>query len=140
MRISDWSSDVCSSDLAFWAALVSVPLAIGLGMLPVHYRNRLPDRLINVVSLGAISLPEFFVGYILILFIAVKGGWVSFPSTVYAGMSFGQRLEAIVLPCATLVLVVLAHLMRMPGPELLNVMSSPYVETDRKSTRLNSSH
>jgi len=94
--------------LAFWAALVSVPLAVGLGMLAVHFRNRWPDRLINVISLGAISLPEFFVGYILILFIAVQGGWVTFPSTVYAGMSFGQRLEAIVLPCATLVLVVLA--------------------------------
>jgi peptide/nickel transport system permease protein len=115
--------------LAFWAALVSVPLAVGLGMLAVHYRNRLPDRLINVVSLGAISLPEFFVGYILILFIAVQGGWVTFPSTVYAGMSFGQRLEAIVLPGATLVLVVLAHMMRMTRAAILNVMSSAYIET-----------
>lgn len=115
--------------LAFWAALISVPLAIGLGMLAVHYRNRLPDRIINVISLGAISLPEFFVGYILILFIAVQGGWVTFPSTVYDGMSFGQRLEAIVLPCATLVLVVLAHMMRMTRAAILNVMSSPYIET-----------
>lgn len=115
--------------LAFWAAFVSVPLAVGLGMLAVHYRNRLPDRIINVVSLAAISLPEFFVGYILILFIAVKGGWVAFPSTVYDGMPFGQRLEAIVLPGATLVLVVLAHMMRMTRAAILNVMSSPYVET-----------
>jgi len=115
--------------LAFWAALVSVPLAVGLGMLAVHFRNRWPDRLINVISLGAISLPEFFVGYILILFIAVQGGWVTFPSTVYAGMSFGQRLEAIILPCATLVLVVLAHMMRMTRAAILNVMASAYVET-----------
>jgi peptide/nickel transport system permease protein len=115
--------------LAFWAALVSVPLAVSLGMLAVHFRNRWPDRLINVVSLAAISLPEFFVGYILILFIAVQGGWVTFPSTVYAGMSFGQRIEAIILPCATLVLVVLAHMMRMTRAAILNVMSSPYVET-----------
>src|SRR3546814_15804355 len=98
-------------------------------MLAVHYRNRLPDRLINVVSLAAISLPEFFVGYILILFIAIKGGWVAFPSTVYDGMPFGERLEAIVLPCATLVLVVLAHMIRMTPAPILNVLSSPYVET-----------
>ncbi|MGF1592740.1 MAG: ABC transporter permease [Kiloniellaceae bacterium] len=115
--------------LAFWAAIVSVPLAIGLGMLAVHYRNRFPDRMINVLSLAAISLPEFFVGYILILFIAVQGGWLTFPSTVYAGMPFEQRMEAIVLPCATLVLVVLAHMMRMTRAAILNVMSSPYVET-----------
>src|SRR3546814_20921085 len=44
-------------------------------------------------------------------------------------MSFGQRLEAIVLHCATLVLVVLAHMMRMTRAAILNVMSSPYVET-----------
>jgi peptide/nickel transport system permease protein len=106
-----------------------VPLAIGLGMLAVRYRNRFPDRMINVVSLAAISLPEFFVGYILILFIAVQGGWLTFPSTVYAGMPFGQRMEAIVLPCATLVLVVLAHMMRMTRAAILNVMQSAYVET-----------
>src|SRR3546814_11235578 len=44
-------------------------------------------------------------------------------------MPFGERLEAIVLPCATLVLVVLAHMMRMTRAAILNVMSSPYVET-----------
>jgi peptide/nickel transport system permease protein len=115
--------------LAFWAAIISIPLAIGLGMLAVHYRSRLPDRLINIVSLAAISLPEFFVGYILILFVAIKWGWVTFPSTVYAGMPLGERLEAILLPCATLVLVVLAHMMRMTRAAILNVMSSAYIET-----------
>ncbi|MGO7902893.1 hypothetical protein ACC719_36490, partial [Rhizobium ruizarguesonis] len=60
--------------LAGFAAVISVPLAIGLGMLSVHFRNRLPDKIINVISLAAISLPEFFVGYLLILFFAVKFG------------------------------------------------------------------
>lgn len=55
--------------LAFWAAVVSVPLAIGLGMIAVHYRNTFIDRLINILSLAAISLPEFFTGYLLILFL-----------------------------------------------------------------------
>src|SRR3546814_6596130 len=44
-------------------------------------------------------------------------------------MGVGQRLVAIVLPCSTLVLVVLAHMMRMTRAAILNVMSSPYVET-----------
>lgn len=65
--------------LAFFAALVSVPLAVGLGMLAVQFRNRLPDKIINVVSLAAISLPEFFVGYLLIMFFAVKYGVATFP-------------------------------------------------------------
>ena len=115
--------------LALWAAVISVPLAVGLGMVAVHYRNRFADRAINVVSLAAISLPEFFLGYLLILVFAINWGWVTFPSTVYDGMGLGQRLEAIVLPCATLVMVVLAHMMRMTRAAILNVMSSAYIET-----------
>lgn len=115
--------------LAFFAAIVSVPLAVALGMIAVQYRNRLPDKIINVVSLAAISLPEFFVGYLLILFFAVQMGVATFPATVYDGMSFGERLSAIALPVATLVLVVLAHMMRMTRAAILNVMASAYVET-----------
>jgi len=115
--------------LAFFAAAISVPLAVGLGMLAVQFRNRLPDKIINVISLAAISLPEFFVGYLLILFFAVQLGIATFPATVYDSMSFGQRLSAIALPTATLVLVVLAHMMRMTRAAILNVMSSAYVET-----------
>jgi peptide/nickel transport system permease protein len=109
--------------LAFFAAIISVPLAVGLGMLAVQYRNRLPDKIINVISLAAISLPEFFVGYLLILFFAVQLGVATFPATVYESMTIGQRLSAIALPTATLVLVVLAHMMRMTRAAILNVMS-----------------
>lgn len=115
--------------LAFFAAIISVPLAVGLGMLAVFYRNRFPDRLINVISLAAISLPEFFIGYLLILYFAVKFGVATFPATVYDGMPFSQRLAAIALPTATLVLVVLAHMMRMTRAAILSVMSSAYMET-----------
>ncbi len=115
--------------LAGFAAVISVPLAVGLGMLSVHFRNRMPDKIINVISLAAISLPEFFLGYLLILFFAVKFGMATFPATVYDSMGFGERLKAIALPTATLVLVVLAHMMRMTRAAILSVMSSAYMET-----------
>ncbi|WFU11374.1 ABC transporter permease (plasmid) [Rhizobium sp. CB3090] len=115
--------------LAACAAVISVPLAVGLGMLAVHFRNRLPDKIINVISLAAISLPEFFIGYLLILFFGVKFGIATFPATVYDGMDFIDRLKAIALPTATLVLVVLAHMMRMTRAAILSVMSSAYMET-----------
>ncbi|ANL49214.1 oligopeptide ABC transporter permease protein (plasmid) [Rhizobium phaseoli] len=115
--------------LAGFAAVISVPLAVGLGMLSVHFRNRLPDKIINVISLAAISLPEFFIGYLLILFFAVKFGMATFPATVYDSMGFIERLKAIALPTATLVLVVLAHMMRMTRAAILSVMSSAYMET-----------
>ncbi|PDT36307.1 ABC transporter permease [Rhizobium sp. M10] len=115
--------------LAGFAAVISVPLAVGLGMVSVHFRNRMPDKIINVISLAAISLPEFFIGYLLILFFAVKFGMATFPATVYDSMGFVERLKAIALPTATLVLVVLAHMMRMTRAAILSVMSSAYMET-----------
>jgi len=115
--------------LAGISAAIAIPLALGLGMIAVLYRNKVPDKVISILSLAAISLPEFFIGYLLIQFFTVQLGISEFPATVYDGMSLGERLSAIVLPVTTLVVVVLAHMMRMTRSAILNVMSSPYVET-----------
>ena len=58
--------------LAGITALVAVPLALGLGLLAALYRNSFFDRAVNAVTLTTISFPEFFVAYILMLFLAVK--------------------------------------------------------------------
>ncbi|MER9137444.1 ABC transporter permease [Mesorhizobium sp. M0830] len=115
--------------LAFWAAIVAVPLAIILGLIAVRYRNGWVDKLISGLALASTSFPEFFIGYVLVYFFAVK--WQIFPgiSTVYDGMPFGERMQAITLPATALTLVVLAHMMRMTRAAILNVMQSAYVET-----------
>ncbi|GLR45263.1 ABC transporter permease [Mesorhizobium amorphae] len=115
--------------LASCAAVVSVPLAILLGLIAVRYRNGWVDKLISGLALASTSFPEFFVGYLLVYFFAVK--WQIFPaiSTVYDGMPFGERMQAIALPATALTLVVLAHMMRMTRAAILNVMQSAYVET-----------
>ncbi|MER8835454.1 ABC transporter permease [Mesorhizobium sp. M0045] len=115
--------------LAFWAAVVAVPLAIILGLIAVRYRNGWVDKLISGLALASTSFPEFFIGYVLVYFFAVK--YQIFPgiSTVYDGMPFGERMQAIALPTAALTLVVLAHMMRMTRAAILNVMQSAYVET-----------
>jgi peptide/nickel transport system permease protein len=115
--------------LAGVAAIISVPLAIILGMIAVRYVDKFPDRVINVVSLAAISLPEFFVGYLLILFFSVKFGIAPFPAIVYPDMGLWERLGMVALPVATLVLVVIAHMMRMTRAAILSIMSSAYMET-----------
>lgn len=115
--------------LAAVAAVIAIPLAILLGLVAVLTRDTIWDRAINVVTLAAISLPEFFVGYLLILFFAVKLGVATFPATIFAGMTLGAKLQAIALPVATLVLVVLAHMMRMTRAAIISVLASPYMET-----------
>jgi len=115
--------------LAAVAAVISVPLAILLGLVAVRHRNGWQDKLISGATLASISLPEFFIGYILIYVVAVKLGWLPSVSTVYESMTFLERLKAVALPAATLTLVVLAHMMRMTRAAILNVMQSAYIET-----------
>jgi len=115
--------------LAAVAAAISVPLAIFLGLLAVRYRDRWPDKLISGVTLTAISLPEFLLGYIVMYVVGVQLGWFPTVSNINAGMSFGQKLNAVALPATVLTLVVLAHMMRMTRAAILNVMQSAYVET-----------
>ena len=115
--------------LAFWAAAISVPLAIFLGLLAVRYKDRWPDKLISAVTLTTISIPEFMIGYVLIYWVAIK--WRLFPSVaiINDSMSLGAKLNAIAIPVMVLTLVVLAHMMRMTRAAILNVMQSAYIET-----------
>ena len=115
--------------LAFWAAVVSVPLAIFLGLLAVRYKDRWPDKLISAVTLTSISIPEFLIGYVLMYFIGVKLGWAPSVAMINDSMNLGEKLAAIALPVTVLTLVVLAHMMRMTRAAILNVMQSAYIET-----------
>jgi peptide/nickel transport system permease protein len=115
--------------LAACSAIVAVPLAIILGLLAVRYRNGWIDKSISGLALASTSLPEFFIGYLLVFFFAVKLQWFPGISTVYDGMPFSERLTAVALPATALTLVVLAHMMRMTRAAILNVMQSAYVET-----------
>ncbi|MEX0953704.1 MAG: ABC transporter permease [Rhizobiaceae bacterium] len=115
--------------LASVAAVVSVPLAIVLGLVAVRYRNGPVDKAISGLALASTSLPEFFIGYVLVFIFAVKLQWFPGVSTVYDGMPFLDRLNAVALPAAALTLVVLAHMMRMTRAAILNVMQSAYIET-----------
>ena len=115
--------------LAAWAAIISVPLAIILGLISVLYRGRWPDKLISAVTLSAISVPEFMMSYILMYYVAVQLGWAPSVAMLNDRMSMLDKLHAISLPIAVLVMVVLAHMMRMTRAALLNVMQSAYIET-----------
>jgi peptide/nickel transport system permease protein len=70
--------------LAVVAASVSVPLAIIFGILAALYRNSFYDRSVNVITLGAVSAPEFLVAYVLILYFSVTLGWFPSLSSVFS--------------------------------------------------------
>jgi len=117
--------------LAATAAVVAVPVALILGILAALYRNSLFDKIISMVTLSTISFPEFFVAYILIALLSVQ--IVIFPSisNINAQMSLWEKLDAIVLPCLTLTLVVVAHMMRQTRAAIINILASPFIEMAR---------
>jgi peptide/nickel transport system permease protein len=114
--------------LAVTTALFAIPIAILLGLLAAIYRDSWFDKLISISTLSAISLPEFFVAYILIAIFSVQ--ILLFPaiSAINDQMSFLQKMHAIFLPCLTLTLVVVGHMMRMTRAAIINVLSSPFIE------------
>ena len=114
--------------LAAMAAIISVPLAVTLGVFAALYRNSLYDRGVNVATLSTISFPEFFVAYILILFLAVKAQLFPSISNVAEETVFWDRVYRSFLPALTLTLVVIAHMMRMTRAAIINLLASPYIE------------
>jgi peptide/nickel transport system permease protein len=115
--------------LAGCAAAISVPLAILLGLVAARYNGRWPDKLISGVTLSTISLPEFVAAYFVIFLLTQVFPIFQPVAMVFPGMGFWAKLQAVALPVIVLVLVVLAHMMRMTRAAILNVMQSAYIET-----------
>jgi peptide/nickel transport system permease protein len=96
--------------LAGVTAMIAVPLSLILGILAALYRNTIFDRIANIFTLSSISSPEFFLAYILILFLAVLNPLLPSLSNIYDGMS---------------------HMMRMTRAAIINLLASPYIEMAR---------
>jgi peptide/nickel transport system permease protein len=86
------------------------------------------DRLTNVVALAAISFPEFFVAYVLILVFAVHLAWFPPVSVILPGASIPDRIHGTFLPAVTLTLATAAHMIRMTRASIISLLSSTYIE------------
>ena len=114
--------------LASYAALLALPIAVGFGILAAIREGRLTDRVANIAALIAISAPEFFVGYLLILNLAVNHDWFPSLATVSSDTPFGTRVWTVTLPAVTMTFLVTAHMLRMTRNSVLATMSTAYVE------------
>lgn len=117
--------------LAGLAAAIAIPLALTLGVLAALYRNTFFDKSISVTTLGAISFPEFFVAYILVLLFAIKVNLFPALANIGADSGLGDRVYNSILPALTLTLVVTAHMMRMTRASIINLLARPYIEMAR---------
>ena len=114
--------------LASFAAVIAVPLALALGIIAALYRNSTFDKMISASTLSAISVPEFFISYLLILLFASL--WPVFPSlaNISPDAPLADRLAKTALPAITLIMITVAHMMRMTRAAIINLLAHPYIE------------
>jgi peptide/nickel transport system permease protein len=114
--------------LASMAAIIAIPLSIIFGLVAALFEGRPVDKGITATTLLFVSMPDFLIGYLLLLAGAVTLGWFPVLSRFSDSMSFLDQLHAIALPCLTLSLVVSAHTMRLTRAAILSIMNQPYIE------------
>lgn len=109
--------------LALAALGLAVPLGITLGAMAALRPYSTIDRVTNVVSLGGISIVEFWLALMLILIFPVRLGW--FRTSGYGG------LEYLVLPALTLAYKPLGRIAQIARSAMLDELSKPYVKAAR---------
>jgi peptide/nickel transport system permease protein len=121
-----------SAILAVVALAVVVVIGIPLGTLAALRRGRPLDLAIVTATYAGISVPEFVTGLgLLVVFAGPPLGWL--PTSGYAELSSGMATWArhLVLPAATLTIVLLAHVVRQTRSGLADVLATPYIRTVR---------
>jgi peptide/nickel transport system permease protein len=114
--------------LAAVTALVSVPLALTIGILSAMYRGSIFDRYSNMLAVFAVSVPEFLIATVAVLIFAVKLGWLSALSRTVEVETFGELVRVYAMPVLTLCCVLVAQMARMTRAALIDQLSAPYVE------------
>ncbi|MDX3809047.1 ABC transporter permease [Bosea thiooxidans] len=114
--------------LAGVTTLVAVPLAVFLGVVMAMWNGRALDRSASIVILALSATPEFLLATLLVLLFAVQLGWLPAVAYLSGGAGIGQTARALLLPTASLVVVVTAQIARMTRAILGNILTQPYIE------------
>jgi peptide/nickel transport system permease protein len=107
--------------LAAAAFLLVLLTAMPLGILAARFRGRWPDRMAQGIALIGVSIPNFWLGPLLVLLFSVWLGWTPVSGNLEPG--------SLILPAVTLGLSMAAITTRMVRTSLLETMSQPFIRT-----------
>ena len=113
------------------AILIGLLISVPLGVFAAMRRGSWADRVtIFATSLG-IAAPEFFIGLLLVLLVALEWGWL--PATGYIPFAEDpiEYFRRLTLPCITLGLGVAAEMARQVRGAMIDVLSRDYIQTAR---------
>jgi peptide/nickel transport system permease protein len=117
--------------LALAASLIALAIAVPAGIIAGTRSGRLSDRVVTVGSSIGLAVPNFWLGLMLVLVLAIRNPW--FPATGYTPISESVVgwWQHIVLPAFTLGLAAAAILTRQLRGAMVDVMQQDYVRTAR---------
>jgi peptide/nickel transport system permease protein len=110
-------------ELAAAAMVLALLLALPLGIAAAVRKDSLTDRAAMLASLVGISMPNFWLGPLLIILFSIKLGWLP--------VSGREGAASIVLPALTLGTALAALLSRMTRSAMLDVLGEDYLRTAR---------
>ena len=110
---------------------IMIPLSVVLGTVAGIRRGRRVDNAISGFTLGAIALPEFVSGTLLVLLFAVLLRMLPAVSLINGGSNPLSSPNILVLPVVTLLISGMAYNVRMIRAGVADVMASDYVESAR---------
>jgi peptide/nickel transport system permease protein len=116
-------------ELAFLSLLVAVSIAIPAGVLAAVRRNTVWDLVTSGASLGGVSIPNFWLGIMLILLFSVRLGWLPASGFVPFWESPLGNLQRMIMPAFVLGTALAAILMRQTRNSMIEVMSADYIRT-----------
>ncbi len=105
------------------AMLISLVVAIPLGVLAAVKKNSVFDTAANIIALLGQSLPAFWLGIVLMWIFAVTLGW--FPTSGYGGLSH------MILPAVSMAWFQIAALTRLTRSAMLEVLDAEYIKLAR---------
>jgi len=118
-----------SLELAFLATMVSVLIAIPLGMLAAARQDTWVDYVVRVVSIGGLAIPSFWVGILIILFLVIRFGWGPPLEFTPPWVDPWANFQQMVWPVVTVGYRYAAVTTRMTRSTLLEVMRDDYIRT-----------
>jgi peptide/nickel transport system permease protein len=123
------SRTVNSLVLAALALVLTIPVSIGLGLVAALRAGRFADRLISLIGLSGLALPEFVTGVVLIVVFSLTLHLAPASAQIPTGASPLSVLPALVLPAITLAVTLFAYISRMTRASAVEVLASDYVRT-----------
>lgn len=117
--------------LAVGAFVLWMLVGIFTGIYAAKHRGRWQDRAIMGITLIGYSLPVFFIGLLLLIFVIVRFNLLPYPSYVSPTTNILQFLQTMILPWISLAILYAAYYTRLTRSQMLDTMNEDYIRTAR---------